>query len=63
MLIMRIYNALSSQLLKQLVFSTETETLSIPVIPLFWNVMLNSSVAFWPQILSGFVAKKKKQIN
>jgi hypothetical protein len=59
MLIMRIYKALNSQFLKQLVFSTESETLNIPVIPLFWYVMVNNRVAFWPQILSGFVAKNK----
>jgi hypothetical protein len=32
--------------------------INIPVMPLFWNLSLNSDVVFWPQIRSGFVAEK-----
>jgi hypothetical protein len=47
----------NSQFLKQPVFWTGTE-IRIPVMPLFWNVSLNSDVVFWPHIQSGFVAEK-----
>jgi hypothetical protein len=49
-----------SQFLKQPVFSTGSE-INIPVMPLFWNLSLNSDVVFWPQIRSGFVARKKNR--
>jgi hypothetical protein len=49
--------------LKHPVFLDYNETVSIPAIPLFWYVTLNSNVAFWPQIRSGFMAGKKKRIE